>query len=35
MAMAFVLKDDVLFEPHQPIEREGRLVLDMRPAAKN
>lgn len=32
LAMEFVLKDNVLFEPHQPVEREGRLVLDLRPA---
>jgi hypothetical protein len=30
MAMEFILKDDVRFDPHQPIEREGRLVLDMK-----
>jgi len=30
MAMEFVLKDDVLFEAHQPVEREGRLVLDLK-----
>lgn len=31
LAMEFVLKDNVLFEPHQPVEKEGRLVLDLRP----
>jgi len=30
MAMEFVLNDNVLFEPHQPLEREGRLVLDLK-----
>jgi hypothetical protein len=30
MAMEFVLRDDVLFEPYQPVEKEGRLVLDLK-----
>ena len=30
MAMEFILKEDVLFEPHQPLEKEGRLVLDVK-----
>ena len=30
MAMEFVLKDNVAFTPHQPLEREGRLVLDLK-----
>ena len=34
MAMEFILKDNVLFEPHQPVEKEGRLVLDMKSAPK-
>ena len=29
-AMEFILNDNVLFEPHQPVEREGRLVLDLK-----
>ncbi len=33
MAMELVLRDDVRFDPFQPLEREGRLVLDLRPAA--
>jgi len=32
MALEFVLRDDVKFEAHQPIEREGRLVLDLKNA---
>jgi len=32
MAMEFVLKDNVRFTPHQPTEREGRLVLDLKKA---
>jgi hypothetical protein len=34
MAMEFILKDNVLFEPHQPLDRAGRLVLDLK-SAKN
>ena len=30
LAMEFVLNQEVQFEPHQPIEREGRLVLDIK-----
>jgi len=30
MAMEFVLKDNVRYSPHQPLEREGRLVLDLK-----
>lgn len=30
MAMEFLLKDNVQFSPHQPLEREGRLVLDLK-----
>lgn len=30
MAMEFILKEDVEFQPHQPLEKEGRLVLDIR-----
>ncbi len=30
MAMEFLLKDNVRFTPHQPLEREGRLVLDLK-----
>jgi hypothetical protein len=32
MAMEMILRDDVIFKPHQPMEREGRLVLDLRDA---
>lgn len=32
VAIEFVLKDNVLFEPHQPREKEGRLVLDLKNA---
>jgi hypothetical protein len=31
-AMEFVLKENVAFSPHQPIEREGRVVIDLKPA---
>lgn len=31
-ALEFILKDNVLFEPHQPKEKEGRLVLDLKNA---
>lgn len=31
-AIEFILKDNVLFEPHQPKEKEGRLVLDLKNA---
>ena len=31
-AVEFLLKDSVVFEPHQPLEREGRLVLDLKNA---
>jgi hypothetical protein len=30
MALEFVLRDDALFQPHQPLEKEGRLVLDLK-----
>jgi len=30
-AVEFVLKKPVLFEPHQPVQKEGRLVLDLKP----
>lgn len=30
MAIEFILKENVRFAPHQPSEREGRLVLDIR-----
>ncbi|MBI4402722.1 MAG: hypothetical protein HY537_01095 [Deltaproteobacteria bacterium] len=30
MALELTLKKDVLFEPHQPLEKEGRLVLDIK-----
>lgn len=29
-AIEFVLKENVAFSPHQPTEREGRLVLDLK-----
>ena len=29
-AIEFVLKDNVLFEPFQPLQKEGRLVLDLK-----
>jgi hypothetical protein len=29
-ALEMILKSDVKFEPHQPLEGEGRLVLDLR-----
>jgi hypothetical protein len=32
MAVEIILREDVLFEPYQPMEREGRLVLDLRDA---
>jgi hypothetical protein len=32
IAVEFLLKDSVLFEPHQPTERVGRLVIDMKNA---
>lgn len=35
MAIEFVLKKNVLFEAHQPIERQGRLVLDLKPSRLN
>lgn len=35
MAIEFILKEDVEFEAHQPIEREGRLVLDLRYAEES
>jgi hypothetical protein len=31
-AIEFVLKQNVAFSPHQPVEREGRLVLDLKAA---
>jgi len=30
-AIEFILKRNVLFEPHQPLQKEGRLVLDLKP----
>lgn len=30
-AIEFVLKTNILFEPHQPVQKEGRLVLDLKP----
>jgi hypothetical protein len=30
-AIEFVLKKKILFEPHQPLQKEGRLVLDLKP----
>ena len=30
MAIEFTLKDNVSFEPHQPVQKEGRLILDIR-----
>ncbi|NBX92802.1 MAG: hypothetical protein EB078_10315 [Proteobacteria bacterium] len=31
MAVEFILKHSIQFEPHQPIQKEGRLVLDLKP----
>jgi len=33
-AVEFVLKENVAFSPYQPVEREGRLVLDLKPVAE-
>ena len=33
MALEIILKKNVLFEAHQPVQNEGRLVLDLKPAA--
>lgn len=33
IAVEFILKQNVLFEAHQPLQKEGRLVLDLRSAA--
>jgi len=30
-AIEILLKKDALFEPHQPLQKEGRLVLDLKP----
>ncbi len=30
MAMEFILNDNIAFETHQPIQKEGRLVLDIK-----
>lgn len=30
-AIEFVLKKEALLEPHQPLQKEGRLVLDLKP----
>jgi hypothetical protein len=30
LSMEFILKKDVLFEAHQPLQNEGRLVLDLK-----
>lgn len=30
LAIELILHDDVVFEPHQPIQKEGRLVLDLK-----
>ncbi len=30
MAIEMILHDNVAFEPHQPVQKEGRLVLDLR-----
>lgn len=34
LSIEFVLKPGVRFSPHQPIEKEGRLVIDLKPATK-
>jgi len=31
MSLELILKEEVLFEPHQPLETQGKLVLDLKP----